>query len=84
LWGRERVWHELQGRGVEIEDIAEAIRQVYGEYPEEELALQAARKRWKSSIAKDSLKARQKVGSYLQRQGFPFEVIIKALDRLKD
>lgn len=84
LWGRERIRQELLSRGISIDHIAEAVRQVYSEYPEEELALRAARKKWKSVLARDSLKARQKVGSYLQRQGFPFEMIIKALDGLKD
>jgi SOS response regulatory protein OraA/RecX len=71
-------------RGISIDHIAEAIQQVYSEYPEEDLALRAARKKWKSVLSRDSLKARQKVGSYLQRQGFPFEMIIKALDGLKE
>lgn len=84
LWGRERVRHELLNKGICMEHIAEAIQQVYTEYPEEDLAFRAARKRWNSTLAKDSLRARQKVGSYLQRQGFPFDTIIKALDRLKD
>lgn len=84
LWGRDRIRQELMSRGISIDHIAEAIAQVYAEHPEEELALRAARKRWKLLLARDSLKARQKVGSYLQRQGFPFEMIVKALDGLKD
>ncbi|MDH7500388.1 MAG: regulatory protein RecX [candidate division NC10 bacterium] len=84
LWGRDRIRQELVSRGVSIEQVAEAIAQVYAEYPEEELALRAARKKWRSVLARDSLRARQKVGSYLQRQGFAFETIIKALDSLKD
>jgi regulatory protein len=84
LWGRERVRNELLTRGISIEDIAEAIQQVYADYPEEDLALRAARAKWKSTLGRGSLRARQKVGSYLQRQGFPFEMIVKALDCLKD
>lgn len=84
LWGRDRIRKELLARGISIDHIAEAIHQVYSEYPEEDLALRAARKKWKSVFSRDSLKARQKVGSYLQRQGFPFEMIIKALDGLKE
>jgi len=84
LWGRERVQNELLNRGISIEDIAEAIQQVYSEYPEEDLALRAARAKWKATLGKSSLRARQRVGSYLQRQGFPFEMIIKTLDCLKD
>jgi len=84
LWGRERVRNELLNRGVSIEDIAEAIQQVYADYPEEDLALRAARAKWKSTLGRRSLRARQRVGSYLQRQGFPFEMIIKTLDCLKD
>ena len=84
LWGRERVRNELLKKGISIEDIAEAIQQVYSEYPEDDLALRAARGKWKSTLGKGSLRARQKVGSYLQRQGFPFETIIKTLDCLKD
>ena len=84
LWGRDRIRQELLAKGISIDDIAEAIQQIYSEYPEEDLALRAARKKWKSVFARDSLRARQKVGSYLQRQGFPFEMIIRALDGLKD
>jgi regulatory protein len=84
LWGRERVRNELLNRGISIEDIAEAIQQVYADYPEEDLALRAARAKWKSTLGRGSLRARQRVGSYLQRQGFPFEMIIKTLDCLKD
>jgi len=84
LWGRDRIRQELISRGVSIERVAEAIAQVYSEFPEEDLALRAARKKWRSVLARDSLRAREKVGSYLQRQGFAFETIIKALDSLKD
>jgi regulatory protein len=83
-WGRERVRNELLKRGISMEDIAEAIQQVYSDYPEEDLALRAGRAKWKSTLGRGSLKARQRVGSYLQRQGFPFETIIKTLDCLKD
>jgi regulatory protein len=84
LWGRERVRNELLNRGISIEDIAPAILQVYSDYPEEDLALRAARAKWKSTLGRGSLRARQRVGSYLQRQGFPFEMIIRTLDCLKD
>lgn len=84
LWGRERVRNELLNRGISIEDIAPAILQVYSDYPEEDLALRAARAKWKSTLGRGSLRARQRVGGYLQRQGFPFEMIIRALDCLKD
>jgi len=84
LWGRERVREELTAKGINLDLIVEAIQEVYSEHPEQELAFQAARKKWRSLTTRDPLKARQKVGSYLQRQGFPFEMIIKALDNLKD
>lgn len=84
LWGRERLRRELQGKGISPERIAQAIQQVYSEYPEEELALRAARRKQQSLRCSDPARVRQKVGSYLQRQGFPFETILKSLEGLAE
>jgi regulatory protein len=79
LWGRERLRQELLARGISSDYIESAIERVYSEYGELDLALHAAQKKWRGMTAKRKGREGEKVARYLQRQGFPFEIIFKVL-----
>jgi len=79
LWGRERLRQELLAKGISSDHIELAIEQVYSEYDELDLALQAAQRKKREVTANRTGRELEKVARYLQRQGFPFEIIFKVL-----
>ncbi len=79
LWGRERVRRELLAKGISSDYVESAIEQVYSEYDEFDLALHAAQRKRRGMTANRRGSEGEKVARYLQRQGFPFEIIFKVL-----
>ncbi len=79
--GKARVRWELRQRGVASEVIEEALSSVD---PDEEriLAADAARRRWEKDKDPDLRSKRRRVASYLQRQGFEWQLISEAMEKL--
>jgi regulatory protein len=79
LIGRRRLAWELQQRGVSLEFVEEALRDVYGESSEVTLAEQATRKRLGSNELPISPRERQRYARYLFGLGFDADTIAAAL-----
>lgn len=81
--GKARVRWELRQRGVTSEVIEEALASVD---PDEErlLAADAARRRWEKDKDPDLRSKRRRVASYLQRQGFEWQLVSEVIGKLAD
>jgi regulatory protein len=80
--GRHLLRQELQMRGIDADFIEEALEQVE---QEAELAacLTLARKKTSRQSFATFTEMRNKVGPFLQRRGFPHDIIAKTLEKLK-
>ncbi|MFN3477234.1 MAG: regulatory protein RecX, partial [Candidatus Methylomirabilales bacterium] len=77
--GRARLWQELKAKGLQDEDIEEALKETYAEADELKLALIASERKLQSLKKLDPEKRRQKLFQFLKRRGFPLPTIRKAL-----
>ena len=79
--GKTRIKWELRQKGVDNETAEAALSQIDGE-TEYRLAVAAAGKRWEKDNDPDTRARRRRVASYLQRQGFGWEVVSRAMNDL--
>lgn len=79
--GSRWIKQELQQKGINKEQIFEAMEQV-NEETEYKMAYSLAMKRYGSELEKDASKARRKIAGFLQRRGYPNSVVGKVLSRL--
>jgi regulatory protein len=76
--GKRALIMELRQRGLEDEDISQAVE----ELDEEELAYQAVLKQLRKVETDDWQVFRQKMGNFLLRRGFNFDVVSPVLNRV--
>lgn len=77
--GRARLRQELKTKGLRDEDIEEALKEVYAETDELQLALMASERKLQGFKGLEPEKRRQKLFRFLKRRGFPPQTIWKAL-----
>lgn len=80
--GLQLIRSELYQKGVAKEIVDEVLGGVESPEGEVELALQAAKKKSRSYQNLKPQEFKQKMGQYLARRGFDWEVIREAVDRL--
>lgn len=78
--GSKRIKYELINKGVS-KDIIEEVLQVNPEY-EFNIALDLANKKMSSYKNDDRNSIYRKLGGFLQRKGYPFDIIKKVLDQV--
>lgn len=79
--GSQRLREELARKGIERQTVEAALREVYEEVPETQLALEAAGKRLGQLHGKVE-RAPTKLRDYLLRRGFSAEVVAATLRKL--
>lgn len=77
--GRARLKQELKAKGLQDEEIEEALQEAYAEADELTLALRASERKLQGFQRLDPKKRRQKLFQFLKRRGFPLPTIWKAL-----
>lgn len=79
--GKARIRWELRQKGVADEVVQEAISAIDAD-TEFQTAIDAARRRWEKDRNADEPTRRRRLASFLQRQGFGWEVITKVVNLL--
>ena len=77
--GKNRLYFELLGKGVNKETIEGILNTLYEENPEMELAAQCARKKWITLISFEEKKKKRLLVQYLKRKGFSSDIIYQSL-----
>ena len=77
--GKNRLYFELLGKGVNKETIEAILNTLYEENPEMELAAQCARKKWITLKSFEEKKKKRLLVQYLQRKGFSSDIIYQSL-----
>jgi len=77
--GKNRLYVELLGKGVNKETIEGILSALYEENPEMELAVECARKKWVALKSFEEKKKKQLLVQYLQRKGFSSDIIYQSL-----
>ena len=77
--GKNRLYFELLGKGVNKETIEGILNTLYVENPEMELAVQCARKKWITLKSFEEKKKKRLLVQYLQRKGFSSDIIYQSL-----
>jgi len=80
--GKKRIKWELRRKGVS-QDVAEEAVSSIDDDTEYRSALESASRRWNKDRCTDEYTRRRKLVSYLQRQGFGWELISRILNELK-
>jgi regulatory protein len=82
--GRMRIKRELGAAGVSSEAIERAVAENVDADEERATAEALAKKKWAVLIRRNEpAAARQKVGAFLQRQGYEFALVIEIVARLR-
>ncbi|WP_091260521.1 RecX family transcriptional regulator [Aneurinibacillus thermoaerophilus] len=81
--GRHLLRQELQRRGVDARLIEEAFHNMEQDV-EESACLEVARKKYARQHFASYTEMRNKIGPFLQRKGFPLDIIAKTLEKLKN
>jgi len=81
-FGPRRLRQELRLKGVDQDIIESELARITEAYPEEELVLRLARKRFEKLSDIEPLKAKQRIYAYLLRRGFSIDVIRDTLEQL--
>lgn len=79
--GKARIKWELRQKGVS-NDLIEQVLSDFDDEAEYMHAMDAARRRWEKDATLDTRRKRQRVASYLRRQGFDWQVVSEVLSRL--
>jgi regulatory protein len=79
--GKARIKWELRQKGVEADLVEEATSEI-DEETEYQSAARAARAKWGKDHNPDASAKRRRLASYLQRQGFGWDVIKRVVDEL--
>ena len=77
--GKNRLYFELLGKGVNKETIEGILNTLYEENPEMELAVICARKKWITLKSFEEKKKKRLLVQYLQRKGFSSDIIYQSL-----
>ena len=77
--GKNRLYFELLGKGVNKETIEGILNTLYEENPEMELAVQCARKKWITLKSFEEKKKKRLLVQYLKRKGFSSDIIYQSL-----
>ena len=77
--GKNRLYFELLGKGVDKETIEGILNTLYEENPEMELAVQCARKKWITLKSFEEKKKKRLLVQYLKRKGFSSDIIYQSL-----
>ena len=80
--GKNRLYFELLGKGVDKETIEGILNTLYEENPEMELAVHCARKKWITLKSFEEKKKTRLLVQYLQRKGFSSDIIYQSLRTL--
>ena len=80
--GKNRLYFELLGKGINKETIEGILNTLYEENPEMELAVQCARKKWITLKSFEEKKKKRLLVQYLQRKGFSSDIIYQSLRTL--
>ena len=80
--GKNRLYFELLGKGVNKETIEGILNTLYEENPEMELAAQCARKKWITLKSFEEKKKKRLLVQNLQRKGFSSDIIYQSLRTL--
>ena len=81
-YGPQRIRMELRQKGIEEEIIQEELTVAFGEYKEEDVVLDLARRRAIRYQGVDPVKRRKRVFDFLARRGFGLDAITKAIKKL--
>lgn len=79
--GKKRIKWELRQKGVSIEIVDEALSSIDDDM-EYKSAMESARRRWAKDKCMDEYTKRRRLVSYLQRQGFAWNVINQVVNGL--
>jgi len=79
--GKRRIQYELRQKGISTEVAEEALSSIDSDV-EYETAKEAARRRWTKDAGADERTKRQRLASFLQRQGFDWEIIKRVTNDL--
>ena len=82
--GKNRLYMELLGKGVNKETIEGILSTLYEENPEMELAVECARKKWVALKSFEEKKKKQLLVQYLQRKGFSSDIIYQSVRTLAE
>jgi len=82
--GKNRLYFELLGKGVNKETIEGILNTLYEENPEMELAAQCARKKWVTLKSFEEKKKKRLLVQYLQRKGFSSDIIYQSVRTLAE
>ena len=77
--GKNRLYFELLGKGVNKETIEGILNTLYEENPEIELAAQCARKKWITLKSFEEKKKKRLLVQYLKRKGCSSDIIYQSL-----
>ena len=83
-FGKNRLYFELLGKGVNKETIEGILNTLYEENPEMELAVQCARKKWVTLKSFEEKKKKRLLVQYLQRKGFSSDIIYQSVRTLAE
>lgn len=81
--GRHLLRYELQRKGVDTQIIDEVIDEI-SFIDEVEMAKKIALKKYSRPVFSSEMDMKNKVGPFLRRKGFTYEVIYSVLEQLKD
>ena len=82
--GKNRLYLELLGKGVNKEIIEDILSTLYEKNPEMELAVQCARKKWVTLKSFQEKKKKRLLVQYLQRKGFSSDIIYQSVRTLAE
>lgn len=80
--GLRRIKQELAVKGINREVIEDQIRELEGLYPQEDVVIKLAQKRFEHLKNIEPLKAKQRIYAFLLRRGFSPDVVGEAISKL--
>jgi regulatory protein len=81
-YGPQRIRMELRKKGIHEEIIREELASAFGEFAEEDVVLELARRRAARYQGIDPVKRKKRVFDFLARRGFGLDAITKAVKKL--
>ena len=78
-FGRRRIEQELRSKGIDRDIIRQTFGELFGDDSEFETAKQTARKKLSTMRSVDRETRRRRLAGFLERKGFPFEIIGRVL-----
>jgi len=81
-YGAQRIRMELRQKGIDEEIIQEELGHAFGEYAEDDVVLELARRRVARYKGIDPVKRKKRIFDFLARRGFGLDAITKAVRKL--